>query len=241
MVLWTQIAAKAAGTAGGVGRRAVSSHRSHLLRWLVSLGGFGLFGVAIVDSSVIPLPLPGSTDLLLLLLTAHRGTTVPVAAWLAFCAFGGSMVGGYLTWSAGRRGGETGLGRMVPKRFVGRINGWVEKNGVWSVALAAILPPPVPLSQFLLAAGALGMARGRFLASYGAARAIRYGLLAWVGMTYGRHVVTMWQRDLDRWSAPILWAYGGVLALGLGYSLWKKRRQGRKRTADSGEAVGEVV
>src|SRR5580698_4964001 len=164
MSVWLQAAKNAAR---GASRRASSTHSSHLLRWLASFGGIGIFAVAIVDSSVIPLPLPGSTDLLLLLLAAHRGTTALTAAWLAFCAIAGSMVGGYLTWSAGRKGGEVALERYVPKRFLGKITGWVEKQGAWSVGISAILPPPVPLTPFLLAAGALKVPRGRFLLFYG--------------------------------------------------------------------------
>jgi membrane protein YqaA with SNARE-associated domain len=109
---------------------------SHLLRWLMSLGGIGVFGVAIVDSSVIPLPLPGSTDLLLLLLTAHRGSTIKSAVWLAVCAIAGSILGGYLTWSAGRKGGEVALERYVPKKFLGKLTGWVEKHGALSIGVA---------------------------------------------------------------------------------------------------------
>ena len=41
--------------------------------WLTHLGALGLFSVAVIDSSVTPLPLPGSTDLLLLWLVAHSG------------------------------------------------------------------------------------------------------------------------------------------------------------------------
>src|ERR1700733_6557346 len=129
MILWLQTAKKAAGAAG----RHTQPNASPLLRWLVSLGGLGLFGVAIVDSSMIPLPLPGSTDLLLLLLTAHRGTTPISAAWLAFCSLAGALIGGYLCWSAGRKGGEVTLERYVPKRYLGRITGWVEQHGAWSV------------------------------------------------------------------------------------------------------------
>jgi membrane protein YqaA with SNARE-associated domain len=230
MTLWLQTATRAAGAAG----RRASSNRSPLLRWLVSLGGLGLFGVAIIDSSVIPLPLPGSTDLLLLLLTAHRRTTVVLAVWLAFCAFAGSMIGGYLTWEAGRKGGQAALAKYVPKRFLGRITGWIEKHGVWSVGVSAILPPPVPLTPFLLAAGALGMTRGRFLASYGTARAIRYGLLAWLGVTYGRRIVNLWRHKLNAWSSAILWTYVAIVVLGIGFSLWKfyrtRRSGGRIQT-----------
>lgn len=217
MSIWLQSAK------GGAGHASASSH-SHLLRWVASFGGVGIFAVAVVDSSVIPLPLPGSTDLLLLLLAAHRGTTAVTAIWLAFCAIAGSILGGFLTWSAGRKGGEAALERYVPKRLLGRITGWVQKHGVWSVALSAILPPPVPLTPFLLAAGALNVPRGRFLISYGIARTVRYGLLAWLGFTFGRHVVRTWLKDLDQWSSTILWVYGGLIVAGIAFGVWKFRK-----------------
>ena len=237
MNLWLQSASKAVKVAT---RHAASSRRSPLLRWLVSLGGLGLFAVGIIDSSVIPLPLPGSTDLLLLLLAAHRRTTVIMAVWLAFCAFAGSMIGGYLTWSAGRKGGEVTLARYVPERFLGRITQWVQRHGVWSVGLSALLPPPVPLTPFLLAAGALGMPRGQYLSSYGTARAIRYGLLAWLGITYGRHIVGLWRHELDGWSTAILWSYAGVVVLGVAYGLWKMKR-GKGKPSEREASVEEVA
>jgi membrane protein YqaA with SNARE-associated domain len=239
MSFW-QAAKRATSETAGRSSRHASTSSSHLLRWLVSLGGVGLFAVAIVDSSVIPLPLPGSTDLLLLLLTAHRGTSAVSAAWLTFCAFAGSMVGGYLTWSAGRKGGEVALERYVPKRFLGRVKGWVERYGAWTTGISAILPPPIPLTPFLLAAGALGVKRVRFLIFYGVARAIRYGLLAWLGLTYGRHIVTVWRKELDGWSATILWSYAGLVALGIGYGVWKFAR-GRKPAGRVQVTAGDVA
>jgi hypothetical protein len=77
--MWLQVAKSAAGAAG---RHAGKVHSSHLLRWLASLGGLGIFAVSVFDSSMVPLPLPGSTDLLLLLLAAHRGATPVTASWL---------------------------------------------------------------------------------------------------------------------------------------------------------------
>ena len=236
MNLWQQTAKTAAG---GAGSPAAAAHRSPLLHWLVSLGGLGIFGVAIVDSSVIPLPVPGSTDLLLLLLAADRRTTGPTVAWLAFCAFAGSMIGGYLAWSAGRKGGEAALARYVPSRYLARVRGWIKRYGAWSVGISAILPPPVPLTPSLLAAGALGMTRGRFLISYGIGRVLRYSLLAWLGVTYGRYVLSLWQRKLSGWSTVIVWAYLAVVALGLVYSLWK-RKIGKMARRESRVAVEET-
>jgi len=187
--------------------------------WLTHLGALGLFSVAVVDSSVIPLPLPGSTDLLLLWLVAHSGNP-----WLlAPCAIAGSILGGYTTWHTGRRGGEAALRRYVPARLLGRIVTWVERHPVLAVFLPALLPPPIPLLPFALASGALGVSRRRFLAVYGAARCLRYSFIAWLGVAYGRRIVRLWSGTLQRWSTPLLCVFVGLLALGIGFGIWKIR------------------
>lgn len=204
-------------------------------RWLVHLGGLGLFAVAILDSSPIPLPLPGSTDLLLLLLVARRGS-LPVL--LAAAAVVGSAIGGYLTWSAGCKGGEALLRRSVPARFRESLERWATNHSILSVFVAAILPPPIPLTPFLLAAGALGVPRGRFLIALTSARILRYGLIAWAAATYGRIVVRWWTRNLAGWSNVILWTFLSLLVAGIAYGVWQYRRQ--RRAATDGE-LGELA
>ena len=86
----------------------------------MSFGTLGLFAVSVIDSSIIPLPVPGSTDLLLILLVVHRAN--PVLA--AVAAIAGSILGGYLTWAAGAKGGEAALQRYLPKRFSRRLSSW---------------------------------------------------------------------------------------------------------------------
>jgi len=196
-------------------------HRHVLLipRWLIHLGLPGVFVVSVIDASVIPLPLPGSTDLLILLLAARR--SVPWLLLLA--AVSGSVLGGYLTWSAGKKGGEAMLERHVPKRFRDRLSRWVKQHGVMSVCTAAILPPPIPLLPFLLAAGALGVSRKQFFWAFSIARAVRYGLITWVGVTYGRRVLRVWSQYLAGWSAVILWVFVGLLIAGIGFGIWKNR------------------
>jgi membrane protein YqaA with SNARE-associated domain len=187
--------------------------------WLTHLGVLGLFSVAVVDSSVLPLPLPGSTDLLLLWLVSNRG-----APWLyALVAIAGSIVGGYTTWHVGRRGGEAALQRYVPAKHLERIIGWVERNPVLSVFLPAILPPPIPLLPFALAAGALGVPRRRFLLVYGAARSLRYSLIAWLGAVYGRNIVRMWSGTLQNWSTPLLCVFGAMVVGGVCFGIWEIR------------------
>lgn len=183
------------------------------------MGALGLFSVAVVDSSVIPLPLPGSTDLLLLWLVAHSGDP-----WLlAPCAIAGSLLGGYTTWHIGRRGGEEALRKYVPARLLVRIVGWVERHPVLSVFVPALLPPPIPLLPFALASGALGVSRKRFLAIFAAARSLRYSFIAWLGVAYGRSIVRLWSQSLQPWSTPMLCAFVVLLAAGLCFGIWKIR------------------
>lgn len=203
----------------------LQSAKSHVLMkhallvpsWLTHLGLLGLFSVAVVDSSVIPLPVPGSTDLLLLWLVAHNGDP-----WLlAACAIAGSIVGGYTTWHVGRRGGEAALRRYVPARLLKRIVGWVERHRLLAVFLPAVLPPPIPLSPFVLASGALGVSRRRFLLVYGAARTLRYSFIAWLAAAYGRRIVRMWSGSLEKWSTPLMCLFLGLMVAGVCFGIWK--------------------
>ena len=200
------------------------SVRRHLLpHWLIHFGLLGVLVVSTIDASVIPLPLPGSTDLLVLILAANGGNP-----WLlAMAAIVGSLIGGYLTWEAGKQGGEAMLQRYVPPRFLKRISGWVQRNGVLTVSVASLLPPPVPLMPFLLSAGALSMPRNRFMASFAAARTLRYSLVAWLGVTYGRAVIRGWGRYLAGWSSIILWLFLGILAAAILFGVWKYRHDNR--------------
>lgn len=206
-----------------------SKSSSHVFAWLIQLGGVGVFLLAVVDSSVIPVSLPGSTDLVLLLLTAFRSSSIRSPITYASCAFVGSMIGGYMTWAAGKKGGEAALNKLGQGRFVHRVQDWVKRNGMFSVWLASILPPPVPLMPFLLVAGALGLSRARFSISYCTGRVLRYGVVAWLGFRYGRHVIELWQRYLRGWATPILSMYIALLVSGVVYGVWKYRKANRKQ------------
>jgi membrane protein YqaA with SNARE-associated domain len=203
---------------------APAAHHSTVLRWLTHLGVVGVLLAAAMDASVIPLPVPGTTDLLLLWLVSHRGNP-----WiLVSCAVAASMVGGFTSWRLGKTGGEAALERYVPARLLGRTTRWVQRHPILSVFLPAILPPPIPLSPFLLAAGALGVSWRRFLLVFGVARTLRYGLVAWLAVVYGRRVIRLWSGTLEKWSGPLVWTFAVVMVGGIAYGIWKLRRKGGK-------------
>lgn len=198
---------------------APAAHHQLLPHWAVHLGVPGLFLVSVLDSSIIPLPVPGTTDLLLLWLVSHDGNP-----WLlASTAIAGSLIGGYTSWRIGKQGGETALKRWVPAGILKRIVGWVKRHPVLAVFLPAILPPPSPLSPFLLASGALGVTRNAFLLSFSAARILRYSLVAWLAVVYGRHIVRIWAGTLEKWSTPLLWVFAVTVVSGICLGIVKLR------------------
>jgi len=209
------------------------AHRRLVIHWLVHFGVAGVFVVSLLDAAPVPLPIPGSTDILVLILAAHGGWP-----WLLTpVAVAGSVIGGYFTWSAGKRGGEKMLDRTVPARFRSHLRLWVQRHGVLSVCLAAMLPPPIPLMPFLLGAGALGVGRKQILTALGIARTVRYGAEAVLGMFYGRRILRAWNRYMaDEWSSAILYSFIGLLVLAIVYGIWRYRRD-QKRDRDAAVAV----
>jgi len=215
-----------------IGQAAVSNVKPHAghsraLHWIARLGSVGLFAVAVVDFSIVPLPLSGSTDLLLLWLVARDGSPwslVPIAV-------AGSILGGYSTWRIGRKGGQTMLRRHVPARLVDPIQAWVERHPILAVCVPPLLPPPIPLTAFMLAAGAFGVPRRRFFTAFGTSLTLRYAVIAWIGATYGRHVVRLWAQTLRNWSAPVLWVFAILLLCIAGVAVWQAFRRRRSNAA----------
>jgi membrane protein YqaA with SNARE-associated domain len=208
---------------------AKPAHPTLIPHWISRLGLLGLFAAAAIDASIVPLPVPGTTDLLLLWLVSQGGNPWTLAA----LAIAGSVIGGYITWQLGRRGGEAALSRHVRPRQLERVRRWMKSHPILAVLVPALLPPPIPLSPFLLAAGALGIPRGRFLLAFAAGRGLRYGLIAWVSVKYGRRMIHLWSATPGKWSTPLLCAFGVIVAAGAVIAFVKLRKSSKSSEAKS--------
>ncbi len=208
----------------------VRQHTRHVqhstaLHWLVGLGGVGLFLVAAVDSSLIPLPVPGSTDLFLLLLTSHK----PEQWWLfAAIAVAGGTVGGYLSFRLAEKGGEHLLERFTSPRIRTLVTGWVDRHPFLSVGLPALMPPPIPLTPFVIASGVAHMPRRKFLLAFISARTTQYFLVAWLGHHYGRNIVRWYRRTLGDYTEPVLWGLVVITVVGGAVLWWRFRVKTQK-------------
>ncbi len=212
---------------------ASGPHQSHMLGLVLSFGLVGLFLISIVDSSFVPLPIPGVSDLMIVFFAAqHTNLFLLVAV-----ATAGSALGGYLSFQVGQKGGMEFLEKHVPERILKRVCGWMEHHAVLSVALPAILPPPMPLSPFVLAAGALKMSQRTFMVAFTTSRLLRHVIAAAAGVYYGRQVLGLWNRFSDKWATTILIGFWVIMLVFIGIAFW--RLYHTSKTVRGGGAPGK--
>ena len=113
----------------------------------------------------------------------------------------GAMVGGYITYRLARKGGKATLEHRLGKKRTKSIYTRFEHWGFWAIFVPALLPPPFPFVPFLLAAGAMQYARHKFLAALVLGRGLRYCILAYLGVLYGRTFL----RFFNRYTKPTLY------------------------------------
>jgi membrane protein YqaA with SNARE-associated domain len=155
-----------------------------LRRWIYHLGALGFIPLGLLDSSVIPLP--GSMDVLTIVLAARDAKLWP---YYAVAATVGSVLGGFVTYRLARKGGKESLARKVSAKTLKRVYGIFERWGFAAIAIPALLPPPMPLVPFVLAAGAMQYSVKKFLLAMALGRIVRYAILAFLAARYGRKML----------------------------------------------------
>jgi len=171
-------------------------------RWIFHLGGLGFIPLGLLDSSVIPLP--GSMDVLTIVLSARKPQ---LWVYYALMATVGSVIGGFVTYRLARKGGKETLERKLAPRVRERVYRIFERWGFGAVAIAALLPPPTPLIAFVLTAGAMQYSVKKFLFALTLGRTVRYSILALLAARYGRKALTV----ISQHGHPVLIAVIGLI------------------------------
>jgi membrane protein YqaA with SNARE-associated domain len=180
------------------------------LNWLIRLGGPGLILIGIADNSVVPLT--GSMDVLTIWLAAGHRNIWPYYAVMATI---GAVIGGYVTYYLGRKGGKEAIERKLRKDRAQKLFKRFDRWGFRTIVITALLPPPFPLVPVLLAAGGLQYSKKKFLGALSLGRSIRYFLVAGIGSLYARPITAFFNRYY-KLAVLILVGFavvGGVLAL----------------------------
>jgi len=152
---------------------------TRLSEYLITFGAFGLFMVALLDSTFVPLP--SSCDALLLLLS----TTYP--SWMllyVFMATSGSALGCLILYLISRRAGARALNRFSEKKQA-RVKNWIERYDMFAVLAATLFPPPFPFKLFVVTAGVFRFSLLRFMLAIIVGRGFRFLLEGYFAVRYG--------------------------------------------------------
>jgi membrane protein YqaA with SNARE-associated domain len=164
-----------------------TAHRgvAHAARhWIFHLGALGFIPLGLLDASIIPLP--GSMDVLTIVLAARRAD---LWFYYAVMATIGSVIGEFVTYRIARRGGKDMLAKKFSQRRLKQVYGAFERWGFGAIAVPALLPPPIPLLPFVLTAGALQYSPYKFTAAIAVGRFARYTILGFLAARYGRGIL----------------------------------------------------
>lgn len=188
---------------------------------------WGAFLMAALDASMLFF-LPFGIDAVVIFLAASNRDLF----WLyPLLATAGSLAGGAVTFWIGRGMGSAGVERIVSPRRLERLKHKVNERGAVAMALPALLPPPFPLTPFILTCGALDVNRTRFFATFGAVRLLRFGIEAWLARTYGRGVLAILQSETFQ---MVVIAFIGIAVVGTIASavmLWRSTHPGKPAAA----------
>jgi membrane protein YqaA with SNARE-associated domain len=150
-----------------------------LSEYLITFGAFGLFVVALLDSTFVPMP--SSVDALMLVLsTAHP-------RWMllyAFMATAGSATGCWILYNISRRAGSRALRRFSEAKQK-RVKELIDRYDMLAVLVATLLPPPFPFKLFVVSAGVFRFSLVRFMIAIVVGRAFRFLLEGYLAIRFG--------------------------------------------------------
>lgn len=153
---------------------------ARLSEYLITFGAFGLFALAILDSTFVPLP--SSVDALMLVLSTAHPRWMPL---YAFSATAGSAIGCFILYQLSRRAGSRALRRFSETKQK-RVKELIERYDILSVLVATLLPPPFPFKLFVVSAGVFRFSLVRFMIAIVVGRAFRFLLEGFFAVRYGQ-------------------------------------------------------
>jgi len=199
---------------------------TRLSEYLITFGAFGLFVVALLDSTFVPMP--SSVDALMLVLsTAHP-------RWMllyAFMATAGSATGCWILYHVSRRAGSRALKRFSEAKQK-RVKELIDRYDMLAVVVATLLPPPFPFKLFVVSAGVFRFSIVRFMIAIIVGRAFRFLLEGYFAIRFGGE------------AKVILAKYYPWIGLGLALAILLfvvARKVLRRKVRDAAEELDETI
>ena len=168
-------------------RHIIWRYTAFLWAVLKPLGIWGAFGFAAVDSAMLAMPLDP-------VIASYVYGDRPHFFLYALMASAGSVVGSFLIYGIGYKGGEMLLLKRISQRRFDAIRTRFADREFWALLIPSMLPPPAPFKLFVLSAGVFEMRPSHFAAAVFTGRFIRFLVLSLLTLKFGPQVVHLASR-----------------------------------------------
>lgn len=185
-----------------------------MLTLLKPLGVWGIGGLAIIDSSSIPMPI----DPLVIDYVAHDH-----ARFVLYCfmAAAGSAIGSLVPYYLGRAGGELFLLKRINRKRYEQLRDRFEKQEFLAIMIPAMMPPPMPVKLFELAAGVFEMKPLWYFLAIFAGKFLRFLLWSIITIFYGPAILHGITQTLHQHLGYVMGCAGTVIVV-LGVYVMRK-------------------
>lgn len=151
---------------------------------LKPLGLWGVGGLALLDSALIPIP--GSMDSVIVGYVHAEPHKFLLYALMAAVA---STLGSLVPFYIGRAGGELFLLKRVDRERYERMRDRFEKQEFFAILIPSLGPPPTPLKVFQFAAGVFEMRPAAFLLATFSGKFTQYLVFSLLTIWFGPTLV----------------------------------------------------
>lgn len=181
----------------------------------LTVGGFGIFVIAFLDSSF--LSFPEVNDFLIILMVVRHPERMVFYASMATL---GSILGCLALYFVGLKGGEALLQKRFHARSIDRAMALMRKYGSMALLVPALLPPPAPFKIFVLMGGVAAIPLRTFVISIAVGRGVRYFGEGVMALLWGEAAVNYVHQNGEIMALAL-----GILVLagGVAYFVWKRR------------------
>lgn len=193
------------------------------------LGFWGVWLVALIDSSSLPVPM----DFIL-----GASVWADKSHFWVYCLMGatGSAIGGLVPYGLGRAGGELFLLKRVNRQRFEELRVKFERQEFLAVLVPSMLPPPTPWKLFVIASGVFEMRVPTFMLAVFLGRLIRWMVLSLLVLKLGQSAVTHLEALIKAHMAMFL---GALAAIFVAIGLWIFLKAKKRRPAEGQSASGQ--
>jgi membrane protein YqaA with SNARE-associated domain len=195
------------------------------------LGVWGVGGLALIDSALIPIPVSMDGVVIGYVANNHQ-------KFLLYCivAAAASAIGSLVPFLIGRAGGELFLLKRINRERYERMRDRFENQEFVAILIPAMLPPPTPLKLFEFAAGVFEMKAIPFSLAIFCGKMIQFVVCSLLTIWFGPALVHSLRRAMHQHLGVVIGFALFALLLVLFYVVRKifDRRRGMQLPVEEG-------